>query len=508
MKRWGVLCMVWLGAAPVFGRQWWVDNPKGDDAGDGTKARPFKTIDKALASWSGSDEIHLVPTEVPYPAGVVIKPQTVRRDGKNVKVDPSGTAETPTVFDGHGATLSGLTAYPAKAWKDEGGGVFSKPLKNNAWFMDKHWHMGFDLVFFDGKAGVNSTSREALKPMGYFLLRYRRMNKDMPETVPNNNTLYIRLPEGKTPDDIEVKTVAPGPGLSVQHIEHYVIRNLTSMYTGRDGFSSTRAKHGRWENLRGCYNMDQGVSHHGSSSQVMVDCRFDRNTGCGIVDVYPECEITYRNCLVEDDLYRGGIEFHKGTYTMENCVIRHHTNVRNYLSVAKGATVTLTNCLIVGGPDKPRGTVINGGGGTLTMTGCTLYNLASGLTMWSAPKPKKKATLKMTHCAILDCPTIYNWRSLKKGVANLEVDYNLIDRTTTTVFGKNYEGKTFDSYIKDAGLDEHSIIGNYNAELPPYSPPAEGRGKGKGGADIGATIDPNHHYGPTEKAVGIPDGVE
>ncbi|NLE41126.1 MAG: hypothetical protein GX615_04760, partial [Lentisphaerae bacterium] len=279
-----------LCAVSAWSAEYVVDNVRGSDAGDGGAARPFRTIARAFAQVGPSDTVLLTPNETPY--------------DECVDIPVGGTPEQPFVFDGRGSVINRLTHYGADAWRSEGDSVFSMMLPNNAHVMDGHWK-GFDLVFFDGKPGTNASSRDALQPLGYFLHKNRTDIQD-----PLHNRLHVRLPDGKTPGDILIE--APGAGTIVHCGQsHVIIRNLTALYGTQDGFATTRAEGVVFERVRGCFNMDQGISNHGTQA-VVRDSRFDHNAGCGIVDVYPEVRVRYERCIVENDSYRGGVEFYSG----------------------------------------------------------------------------------------------------------------------------------------------------------------------------------------------------
>ncbi|MFA6292216.1 MAG: right-handed parallel beta-helix repeat-containing protein, partial [Victivallales bacterium] len=396
-----------------------------------------------------------------------------------VNIPTGGTAEKPFIFDGRGAVINLLTHYTADKWKDEGAGVYSMPLPNNAHVMDKQWR-GFDLVFFDGRAGKNCASREELEPLGYFLFKQRLQIEG--KFHPLHNTLYIKLPEGKTAAGIRVE--APGVGTILHCEKPYVtIRNLTVMYCTQDGFASTRAPGIVFEGVRGCFNMDQGISHHGSQVTVR-DSRFDHNAGCGIVDVYPEVKVRYERCLIEDDTYRGGVELYSGEFVMEACVIR--SNPGKELSVNRpGTRVTLRNCLLIG-REGGKDTGIQQGEGMLTLERCTFYRLKTGLVV--SPSAVK---LSMSRCAFLDCEQ--NYVILPPGkdapARDVAIDDNAYEPASFSVGGRVYNPEQWADFQAKTGYDSHSTMRKIDKPLPPWTLPAL-KGKGREGGDIGASLDP------------------
>lgn len=461
----------WLHAAAA---EWHVDNVKGsDEAGDGSGAKPFQTIAAAVKQAKVSDAICLTPNAAPYT--------------ERVNLLVGGTAEKPFVFDGRGAVINLLTRYGADKWKSEGGGVYSMPLPNNAHVMDGRWS-GFDLVFFDGKAGSNCVSRETLVPSGYFLFKQRMKIGDA--FHPLHNTLYIKLPGGRTPG--EVKVEAPGVA-TIFHCEkpYVVIRNLTAMRCTQDGFATTRARGIVFERVRGCYNMDQGISHHGSEVTVR-DSRFDHNAGCGIVDVYDAVKVRYERCLIEDDTYRGGVEFHSGEFVMEDCVIRN--NPRKAVEVTRpNVRATLRNCLLLG-PEGSPATGISHGQGRLALERCTLFRFGTGLAVGPGI-----SNLTVTGCAFIACGTAYTLlgAAVPGAGPRVESDGNYFEPAPIMVHGAGYAPAAWEAFRAKTGFEKHSVCQPYEGTLPPFTLPAL-RGRGKDGSDIGADLDPQRVYGPPE----------
>ncbi len=447
-------------ACSMQAAEWHVDNAKGDDtAGDGSQAKPFKSIARGLKSLKGGDTLHLVPNkDFPYQETIDSHP-----DG-----NWAGTAEKPTVIDGHGSVLSMLLHQRADKWKSEGGGVFSRPLRNNAWVMDQqgHWS-GFPIVFLDGKPAEFRKNREALEPLTYFLYKdYPKKQGEMRNEL--HNTLYIRLPDGKTPDDVKVESVDSATNVHVSR-SYVTVRNLVSMYSGGDGFATTRAKGIVFENVRGCFNMDQGMSHHGAEVTV-INSRFDNNAGCGVVDVYPECRTKYLGCVIEDDVFRGGVEFHSGEFEMEDCVIRNNTG--KALSVNKDAKVKLRNCLFISKDAEFQGIAV--GGGNLEMTACTVFNAKDGIAGWSLTPQNR---IEVRNCAFVANKTNYSWHGPKDGERpKMLFESNFLTPAPVIFFGKTYKPEQWDEYRKDSGLDAHSLMKQYDGPLPPNMPPIEVEG--------------------------------
>jgi hypothetical protein len=305
-------------------------------------------------------------------------------------------------------------------------------------------------VWFNGKEGRNVDSRDALEPQCYFLYKNRKEQK----TDPLHNRLFVKLPTGKTPDDMVVESIDGLGGIYVGG-NHVTVRNFVCEYGGRDGFATHRNKGVVFENIEARYFMDQGMSHHGA--QVLVrNAHFHHNAGCGVVDVYPECKVRYENCLIEADTWRGGVEFYSGVYEMVDCVIR--ANQKRALTVTRGAQVRLHNCLLIAPePGTTTGIDVGGEGSRLEMSRCTLYGFAIGLNARMTAANR----IKVNGCAWLRCKTNCHIRSLQ---AHGEPAVNL--RECLLFAGNLYEPAPWELNIlrqaEDGGwkTDQHSFTAN------------------------------------------------
>jgi hypothetical protein len=438
----------------LSGAEYYIDNVKGNDANQGTKEAPFKTFEKVLKVFKGGDTLHMVHNEGhPYRDRLVLAGRYY------------GTAEKRTVIDGHGAIFDGRKVFPASAWKNEGNGIFSRPFGNNAHVMDYTigcWSGDFPIVFFEGKDGVNCRKKEELKPFSYFLLKIP-MKKGDKKRDPLHNTLYIKLPDGKTPDDIKVETVAAPIGLGIQ-ASYVTVRNLRAQYTSDDCFDTCWGQNIIFDNVEGAYAMDQGISSH-SAGVTVKNSWFHHNTGCGIVDVnMPKgvCRTKYINCLIENNFFRGGVEFHRGEYEMENCVIRNNTG--KCFSVNKNAKVKLTNCLLLGQNQKELALYM-GSGGDFQVQNCTICDFGQGLLVWLGKAPLK---IKLSNCAFINNKVNYSWnKPAGEGKRDLKFDYNFLTPAAIKAYGKIYKPDKWDEYRKATGLDTHSQMGDYRGKLPP-----------------------------------------
>lgn len=304
-------------AVCAAGRVLWVDNVRGDDTAAGDAGHPYRTFARALKVLSAGDELHLVANAEPYCEQLYL---TARH---------SGLPSAPTRVYGHGATIDGRHVVPASDWRDEGHGVYSYALDNNAWPMNEigRWCGAFPIVWIDGVAGLNAEALETLKPGGYFLC--------LRPNAPEHKRIYVRLPAERTLSDVRIEV----PGVNVNCVlsgcSHVEVRDLNVRCQTWDCFSTNYSTNCLIDHVDGSYAMDQGISSHSSVGIIVRNSVFHHNAGGGIVDVNvpgcPLCTVTYENCSVVSNSFRCPVEFYgklygcadiptsRGEFTLRNC---------------------------------------------------------------------------------------------------------------------------------------------------------------------------------------------
>ena len=451
---------------PLLGAELHVDNLAGSDANPGTREAPYQTIAAAMKQLKGGDTLHMTAHEGrPYQETIDSHP--AGRWG--------GTSGQPTVIDGHGATMTGLKHLKSDQWQAEGEGIFRRHLSNNAWAMDQqgYWS-GFPIVFFDNRPAEFCRDKQSLREFTYFL--HKDPPKEGAKRDTRHNTLYIKLPAGKTPDDVKVESIALATMVHIS-ASNVTVRNLTCMYAGHDGFATTNANGLVFDNVRAAYCMDQGISNHGAKA-VVKNSRFDHNANCGIVDVYPNCNVKYLDCLIEENIHRGGVEFYSGEYEMENCIIRN--NERHGLVTDRGAKVALKNCLIAGrGGNAP---TVELGAGELSLTHCTLRDGSAGFSAFLAQRASK---LEIVNCAFLgnsDNLRLNKPPTVEIGMQGMRLERNIYTPAPFNLFGRVFKASDWDAYRQASGFDTGSVM---REVVPAASSRAELQ---IGGTEVGADI--------------------
>lgn len=275
------LCyLLFLCAVPAFASDYYVDNSIGSDANDGrSRENAFQTIRRGVSVLGPGDKLILTPNAEPYRENLAIK-------------DRSGEPGKPIEIDGGGAILSGETRVPAEDWRVEAPRLYStsRPIK------DFDLHRFYMIV--DGK--INRMNRNS-KGGGSGAFKNVADLADYEWTwIKAEKRLYVRLPEGKSPDSVRlaVPTANCHSGVEMEgNCRFWVIRNLTVTHFPNDGYNL----HGnctdiRFFNIRALFNGDDGISGHETCSFV-VDGYYAEGNSTGICHIQ-DCVAVHRNVVL------------------------------------------------------------------------------------------------------------------------------------------------------------------------------------------------------------------
>ena len=216
MRTFVAFCLVLsLNLASVAGRTIYVDNVTGDDRFAGLQPRsdtldqsgPVRTIAKALRLAGGGDTIVLAKTDQPYRESITL-----------VGSHNSGSAQRPFAIRGNGAVLDGSSPVPLDAWEHYDGAVFRfRPPR-----------MGCGQLFLDGRPAVRVfASRSAgrlpkLEARQWCLL---------------DGEIYFRVDQTKLPSDYELSYAHSQTGVTLFHVDHVLIADLTVQAFRLDGIN-------------------------------------------------------------------------------------------------------------------------------------------------------------------------------------------------------------------------------------------------------------------------------
>jgi len=448
----------------VMGGDIYVDNLRGDDANAGTQESPFRSIKVAAKVLKGGDTLHMVPNTNPYTLEDTVEPGAVGLI--ELVSSQAGTPEKPTIVDGHGSKVLGLFHYKSEKWRDEGSSVFSMRLPNNTVTMFNlgYWAGVIPIVFFDGKPAQWVKSREELVDGSFFLV------KKLAKEEPPNNTLFVKLAEGKTPADIKI--TAPSNVTIQSNTNHVTFRNIDSSYSSFDGFGSFWGKGLLFENLRASFCMNQGISHHSSAGVLVKNCRFDHNVDCGVLDVSlgdaksgdekAATRARYENCLVDNNVWLGGVRFqNRGEYEMDSCIIRDNHAKTAVVSVAGNTSLILTNCLIVRGDANAKTGIMAEANSTLELRNCTIVGYPNGLIVQGGAK------VLVSNSVFIDCETAISV-PLDPAPRRIESDKNCFIGKPSFKVDQQTIG-SLEDFAEMSGLDVNSVDLEKESELKPQA---------------------------------------
>lgn len=293
-----VALAVGLGGSSASARNVYVDNLAGDDGATGHHAQsnrdrsgPVRTIAKALRLATTSDRIVLAKTDQPYRESISL---VGHRHG--------GQALQPLVIEGNGAVLDGSAPVPPDAWKHYRGAVFRfRPphLKHQQLFLNDRPAPRVAASSIDGVV-------PALKPLEWCLV---------------DDHIYFCVEPGKLPEDYALSFAAKRVGITLFHVQHVAILDLTVQGYQLDGinaFNSARGIHLAGVTCRG--NGRSGIAI-GGASVVYVDACLVGNNGRAQLLSLPLSETHVRNSKLLGNtapawVDRGG-RFYLGTERVE-----------------------------------------------------------------------------------------------------------------------------------------------------------------------------------------------
>jgi hypothetical protein len=201
-------------SSPAVGRDVVVDNVNGNNRFTGQQVRdqggtggPVRTLAKALQLAGPGDTIILLKNDAPYRESISL---TGSRH--------SGDAQQPFTLRGNGAILDGSAPAPAKLWEHH----------NAAIFRLRSAPMGSPQLFLDGRPAVRAFVAQGAK--------------SLPEMQPRqwcalDGRVYFCVEKGKLPGDYKLSYAHDQTGITLFHVEHVRIVDLTVQGFLVDGIS-------------------------------------------------------------------------------------------------------------------------------------------------------------------------------------------------------------------------------------------------------------------------------
>jgi hypothetical protein len=266
------LLTLMLLCSPAVGREVFVDNVAGDDRFTGEAARdpggvggPVRTLAKALRLAGAGDTIVLVKNAAPYRESFSL---TGSRN--------SGTSQQPFVIRGNGAILDGSAPAPAEKWESYKGAIFR--LRGRP--------TGYAQLFLDGRPAVRVFAAQSAK--------------SPPELKPRQwcsvaGRIYFCVDRTKLPGDYKLSYAREPTGITLFHVEHVEIADLTVQGFQVDGISLyNSARRVTLSNVTCRGNGRSGVSV-GGASFATIEASLLGNNGQAQLLALPYSETHVRN---------------------------------------------------------------------------------------------------------------------------------------------------------------------------------------------------------------------
>ena len=232
--------------------------------------------------------------------------QTQARITTPLVLTEGGTPEEPAVFDGQGMLIDLGIDVSNHEWSKSGDLWTSQPGLLVSHHQEPHIAGQTAGLFVDGIPITIPRDLEAekqhpdRKSRCYF----------PPDTLQpgqmgyaEDDSLYFRWPKG-VPQNKPI-TLPPKAGTNCVSIacSHIIIRNITAMHAGNDGFNiHGHRKDIRLENVRALSNADEGISAHETVEMEVVgaEVAWNGSAAGGVADVNDSIT-SYRNCIVHDN---------------------------------------------------------------------------------------------------------------------------------------------------------------------------------------------------------------
>ncbi len=223
-----------------------------------------------------------------------------------------GTAEEPAIFDGQGMLIDLGIQVIDHPWQKNGDIWTSKPSLLAEHGLKPRIAAQTAGLFVEGIPITIPRDIETEKQFGKEKRSRCYFPADQLEPgqmgYKDDGSLYFRWPKGISPTNTKLY-LPPKAGTNCVSIacSHIIIRNLTVMRAGNDGFNIHGDRKGiRLERIRAFSCADEGISAHETTDMEVIDSEIAWNgsSSGGVADVN-DAVTTYRNCIVHDNAGAG-----------------------------------------------------------------------------------------------------------------------------------------------------------------------------------------------------------
>jgi hypothetical protein len=296
------------------GRDFYVNNVKGDDSDDGLAAEkgarggPVRTLSKGVSLLNPGDTLHLAVTDEPY------------RETLTLGDDFGGVPGKPITIDGHGATITGSDPLRWDSWNSAGDGLYksTKFIDELEEFTDES-KLGRVFLVFDGVVQHMDRSMKGKKAQ----LKAPGALKPGEWTFEaSERAFYLRI----AGDPAEARVEAPyrRNGVTVRAPKvaatHVIVRNLIVCRVLNDGYNlHGSSRDFLLQNIAALECGDDGISPH-ETNEVEIDGFWSVGNSTGMGNGYLS-KTKARNVRLEGNLGHQLMTGHMPTTELTNAII-------------------------------------------------------------------------------------------------------------------------------------------------------------------------------------------
>jgi len=339
-----------------------VDPVHGDDTSDG-RAKPVKTLKRAVRLSQPGDTVHLAPALYLESLDLSTK---------------KGLADKPITFDGHGSVLDGSEPVRAADWEALGNGLYRKgkliPGMDNA--STQSAVIGRWFFLWNGK--MNHMGRTSKGPSAA-LKKSADLQPGEWTYIKEEDAFYVRIPADQNLDAANLRYPARSSGvIESGSAQHLIVRNVITTHVYNDGYNIHGSERDCvFQNIAAIECGDDGFSAH-EDAECFIDGYVSVGNSTGLCDTVSS-STHYKNLFIKECLGYDVFFIGDSPHSIENGLVlssaarafdvgQHTDRPQNGPS-----TVLLKNVLVrrVGSPQEVR---LNRHG-MLTANHCTFTNL-------------------------------------------------------------------------------------------------------------------------------------
>ena len=291
-----LLLIVVAAALTAKAAEYYVDNRLGDDANDGRAAdRALRTLAAATKRLEAGDVLHLAPG---------------RKYNETLKLTRGGSAAAPIVVKGHGAVLTGISAFPKEGWEEKGGGLFFLACQGCWGALRPRVFLGEDRMISVVCRHYKDVDETKLRPL---------------EAIWKAEGVWFRAEDRRRPADYDLRGsrmvgAVDNSGVMILASDYITIEDLTTEGFPNDGYNVHGSCHGLiFRNITGRWNGDDGFSVHEDVQASVYNAHLHHND-FGIQDIGASQTFFFGGLVASNRLC--GVDLYGGMRILHDMTVR------------------------------------------------------------------------------------------------------------------------------------------------------------------------------------------